>query len=79
MGSCLANNAFTWMTSRCTSYNVTITREPCFFGDEDCLTYLHWLGDALTETGGQLHAYTHMTNHDHVLVASHPAQGCNGA
>ncbi len=24
-------------------------REPCFFGDEDCFTYLHWLGQALQE------------------------------
>jgi hypothetical protein len=24
-------------------------RGPCFFGDEDCCTYLHLLGEALTE------------------------------
>jgi hypothetical protein len=46
-------------------------REPCFFGDEDCFTYLHWLGEALTETGGQLHAYALMTNHVHLLVIPH--------
>ena len=48
-------------------------REPCFFGDEDCFTYLHWLGEALTETGGQLHAYALMTNHVHLLVTPHRA------
>jgi putative transposase len=48
-------------------------REPCFFGDEDCCTYLHWLGEALTETGGQLHAYALMTNHVHLLVTPHRA------
>ena len=64
---------FTWMMSRCTSYNVAITAEPCFFGDEDCCTYLHWLGEALTETDGQLHAYAPMTNHVHLLVTSHRA------
>jgi REP element-mobilizing transposase RayT len=46
-------------------------REPCFFGDEDCFTYVHWLGEALTETGGQLHAYALMTNHVHLLVIPH--------
>ena len=34
-------------------------REPCFFGHEDCCTYLR-LGEALTERGGQLHAYALM-------------------
>jgi REP-associated tyrosine transposase len=24
-------------------------REPCFFGEEDYLAYLHWLGEALKE------------------------------
>ena len=48
-------------------------REPCFFGDEDCFTYLHWLGKALTETGGQLHAYALMANHVHLLVTPHRA------
>ena len=46
-------------------------REPCFFGDEDCFTYLHWLGEGLTETGGQLHAYALMTNYVHLLVTPH--------
>jgi putative transposase len=48
-------------------------REPCFFGDEDCYTYLHWLGEALTETGEQLHAYAIMTNHRHLLVTPNRA------
>jgi hypothetical protein len=34
-----------------------------FLGDENCFAYLHWLGEALTETGGQLHAYALMTNY----------------
>jgi putative transposase len=43
------------------------------FGDEDCFTYLHWLGEALTETGGQLRVYAFMTNHVHLLVTPHRA------
>jgi len=26
-------------------------RERCFFGEKDYFTYLHWLGEALQETG----------------------------
>ena len=29
----------------------------CFLPDEDRFTYLQWLGEALTATGGQLHAF----------------------
>ncbi len=47
-------------------------REPCFFGEEDYRTYLHWLGEALKREGGVLHAYALMTNHVHLLLS--PAQ-----
>ncbi len=43
-------------------------REPCFFGEEDYSTYLHWLGEALKETSCSLHAYALMTNHVHLLL-----------
>ena len=32
-------------------------REPCFFGEEDYLSYLYWLGEALAESECELHAY----------------------
>ncbi|MGH8554093.1 MAG: transposase [Gammaproteobacteria bacterium] len=43
-------------------------REPCFFGEEDYFTYLHWLGEALKETSCSLHAYALMSNHAHLLL-----------
>ncbi|MFH0341483.1 MAG: transposase [Chromatiales bacterium] len=43
-------------------------REPCFFGEEDYYTYLHWLGEALKDTSCSLHAYALMTNHVHLLL-----------
>ncbi|MDQ3564978.1 MAG: transposase [Pseudomonadota bacterium] len=43
-------------------------REPCFFGEEDYLTYLHWLGEALKETRCSLHAYALMSTHVHLLL-----------
>jgi len=54
--------------ARCTSYNVAITANPCFFGDENCFTYLHWLGEAFTPRQAVLHAYALMMNHVHLLV-----------
>ena len=48
-------------------------REACFFGEEDYQSYLHWLGDALGETGCQLHAYALMTNHVHLLLTPRKA------
>jgi putative transposase len=38
-------------------------REPCFCGEQGYFTYLHWLGEALKDTGCTLHAYELMTNH----------------
>jgi putative transposase len=43
-------------------------REPCFFGEEDYGSYLHWLDEALGETECALHAYVLMTNHVHLLL-----------
>src|ERR1035437_6138406 len=49
-------------------------REPCFFAEEDYFTYLHWLGEALKESGCALHAYVLMTNHVHLLVTPEKAE-----
>ena len=43
-------------------------REPCFFGEDDYASYLHWLGEALAELECALHAYVLMTNHVHLLL-----------
>jgi len=43
-------------------------RAPCFFGEEDYHTYLHWLGEGLKETSCSLHAYALMTHHVHLLL-----------
>ena len=49
-------------------------REACFFGEEDYHSYLHWLGEALTATGTQLHAFALMTNHVHLLLTPPDAE-----
>jgi putative transposase len=49
-------------------------REPCFFGEEDYFSYLHWLGEALVTHDCQLHAYALMTNHVHLLVTPKKAE-----
>jgi putative transposase len=49
-----------------------INREACFFAEEDCACYLHWLNDAARGGGCALHAYVLMTNHVHLLLT--PAQ-----
>lgn len=43
-------------------------RGACFFAEDDYLAYRYWLGEALTTTGCQLHAYVQMTNHVHLLL-----------
>lgn len=50
-------------------------REPCFFSQEDYLTYLFWLGEALVEYDCALHAYVLMTNHVHLLLTPTMAEG----
>ena len=49
-------------------------REPCFFGEDDYLSYLHWLGEALAEAECRLHAYVLMTNHVHLLLTPKRAE-----
>jgi putative transposase len=49
-------------------------REPCFFGEEDYSSYLHWLGEALGEAECKLHAYVLMTNHVHLLLTPKKAE-----
>ncbi|CAK0779828.1 transposase [Gammaproteobacteria bacterium] len=49
-------------------------REPCFFGEEDYHTYLHWLSEALKMARCALHAYALMTNHVHLLVTPEHAK-----
>jgi len=63
------------MMSRCTSYNVAITANRVSLAMRTVYTYLHWLGEALTKTGGQLHAYALMTNHVRLLVIPHSRLG----
>ena len=48
-------------------------REPCFFGEDDYHSYLHWLDQALAEAGCALHAYVLMTNHVHLLLTPRKA------
>ena len=43
-------------------------REPCFFAEDDYLSFRHWLGEAAAATQSSLHAYVLMTNHVHLLV-----------
>jgi putative transposase len=49
-------------------------REACFFGEDDYFSYLHWLGEALTEHDCSLHAYVLMTNHVHLLLTPKKAE-----
>lgn len=49
-------------------------REPCFFGEDDYFSYLHWLGAALGQAQCALHGYVLMTNHVHLLLT--PKKAC---
>ena len=49
-------------------------KEPCFFAEEDYASYLHWLGEALSEAECKLHAYVLMTNHVHLLLTPKKAE-----
>ena len=49
-------------------------REPCFLGEEDYSSDLHWLGEALTEFDSALHGYVLMSNHVHLLLTPSKAE-----
>ncbi len=49
-------------------------RQACFFGDEDYLTYLHWLEEYAAALGCSIHAYALMTNHVHLLLTPHASE-----
>ncbi|TCS72639.1 putative transposase [Sulfuritortus calidifontis] len=52
-----------------------INREPCFFAEEDCHSYLHWLEKAAADWHCAIHAYVLMTNHVHLLVTPETETG----
>ena len=52
-----------------------VNREPCFFAEEDCHCYLHWLQEAAADWRCAIHAYALMTNHVHLLVTSQTTEG----
>lgn len=49
-------------------------RQACFFADEDYRFYLDWLTEHAGKTGCQVHAYTIMTNHVHLLLSAETVQ-----
>jgi putative transposase len=50
----------------------------CFFGEEDCVAYLGWLGRYATRFGCSVHAYVLMGNHVHLLLTPSRAGGVAG-
>ncbi len=52
-----------------------INREPCFFAEEDCHSYLHWLEKAAADWHCAVHAYVLMTNPVHLLVTPETETG----
>lgn len=53
-------------------------RVACFFGEEDCVAYLGWLGEYAASFGCSLHAYVLMGNHVHLLLTPSRAAGVAG-
>lgn len=53
-------------------------RTACFFGDEDCVAYLGWLGRYAPHFGCSVHAYVLMGNHVHLLLTPSRAGGVAG-
>jgi putative transposase len=49
-------------------------REPCFLGEDDYASYLHWLKEGLAEYQCALHAYVLMANHVHLLLTPKRAE-----
>lgn len=54
-------------------------RAPCFFAEDDYLSYLRWLGETLAEARCALHAYVLMTNHVHLLLTPKKAEQCRSS
>jgi putative transposase len=52
-----------------------INREPCFFAEEDCHCYLHWLQKSAGDCRCAIHAYVLMTNHVHLLAIPEKPDG----
>ena len=50
-------------------------RSACFFGEEDCIAYLAWLGQYAAGYGCSVHAYVLMGNHVHLLLTPSRANG----
>jgi len=50
-------------------------RQPCFFAEEDYLTYLDWLTEYAQQTRCKVHAYVLMTNHVHLLISADTSDG----
>jgi putative transposase len=53
-------------------------RSACFFGEEDCVAYLGWLGRYATRFGCSVHAYVLMGNHVHLLLTPSRTGGVAG-
>lgn len=52
-----------------------VNRDPCFFAEEDCHCYLHWLQEAASDWQCVVHAYVLMTNHVHLLITPQTGNG----
>ena len=50
----------------------------CFFGEEDCVAYLGWLGRYAARSGCSVHAYVLMGNHVHLLLTPSRTGGVAG-
>ena len=50
----------------------------CFFGEDDCVVYLGWLGRYASRFGCSVHAYVLMGNHVHLLLTPSRENGVAG-
>jgi len=53
-------------------------RAACFFGEEDCVAYLGWLGRYSARFACSVHAHVLMGNHVHLLLTPSRAGGVAG-
>lgn len=53
-------------------------RSACFFGEDDCVAYLGWLGLYAGRFACSVHAYVLMGNHVHLLLTPSRAGGVRG-